>query len=470
MTEYEKKWIRRQPRFHGIFDREKYKDGMFDRQIPLSSLPVYDECREYVGQALESEFDGEQVQAFEEELAKYMGLKYAVAVSSGDAALSLALRLAAEKLYGSSAGIYTPGGAGKGGTLAGKKVFCPDLSEADMINPVLFEGGEPVLIDSADEGYGWAMSPEVLSMAFTKYPDVKIVLMNHPYGFPGDTIAIRKICYEHDALLLECVGEALGSSFRVPVDNGAGDAWGKVGILGDYCILKFSEEGALGSAGGAVLTHGFYEAEKARYWADCAQSDAPWAQHEELGRYWLMGELDAALFRGRLAHMDEVIKKKKAIYEKYHEKLNGPMAYVVPAGEETKPNYWLTCMTAESNLEFQETRDDRRYTYKDLHGTAAPMEIYDALQSFNADCRPVQKPMSMQSVYRNFEHFTLDGPWRMYENFSSDNFALRCDIAKGYYEGGILLPSDISMTEEEQDRIIDIIYACYDKPDLERVP
>ena len=468
MTEHSKKQIRRQPRFQGIFDKEKYKEGMFDRQIPLSFVPVYEECRRYITEALDAGLDGRQLSDFEDELAKYMGLKYAVAVGSGDMALTLALRLAAEKLYGSSAGIYTPDGVGKGGTLQGRKVFCPDFSTADMVNPIVFEGGEPVFIDATDEGYGWGMSAEVLAMAFEKYPDVKIVLANHPYGFPGDVLGIRKLCWEHNALMIECVGEALGSSFWVPVNNEAGGTYGKTGILGDYCVLSFSKDGVLGSKGGAVLTSAFYDAEKARYWSDGAQADTPWLQHEELGQYCMMSELDAAMFRGRLAHLDEIIEKKKSIYDRYCEKLDGPLAYVIPAGDKTNPNYWLTCMRVADSHDCRETRDDRQYTYANLHGAAAPMEIYDALQAFGADCKPVYKPMSMQPVYRNHEHFTLDGAWRMYEDFANDNFSLRCDIAKEYYETGIVLPSSAEMTEDEQDLIIGIINACYDKAELKR--
>ena len=465
MTEATKKWIRGQARFNGIFDG---KERGFGRKIPLSSVPVYDECREYIKEALEAGLDGTQTQAFEDELAEYIGLKYAVAVSSGETALLLALKLAAEKLYGSSSGIYTPSGAGRGGALLGKKVFCPDLMTADMVNPIIFEGGEPIFIDSSDEGCGWSMSPEVLEMAFGKYPDVKIVVINHAYGFPGDILQVRKLCFAHDALLIECIGEGLGAEYRLPQDNAGQEVWSRAGVLGDYCVLNSGKETLLQAAGGAVLTRGYYESEKARYWAGGARAAVPWNQHEELGLDCLMSDLDAAVLRGRLAHLGEIIEKKRHIYETYRKKLDGSLAYIIPAGEDTRPNYWMTAMTCESSLPFAETRNDRAYTYKDLHGTAAPMEIYDALQAFCADCRPVYKPMSMQPVYRNCEHFPLDGPWRMYEDFSTDEFSVRCDIARTYYESGIVLPSDISMTQEEQDRIIDIVYACYDKPGMER--
>ena len=184
MTEVSKKWIREQERFKGIFDRNVYQEGKFQKRIQLSSIHIYDECKEYMDQAMEEGFDGVQADQFEKELAQYMGLKYAVAVSSGEAALHLALKLAAEKLYGSCTGISTPCGLGNGGSLHGKKVFCSDLTTADMVNPIVFEGGEPVFIDASD--MDWCMDPEVLELAFQKYPDVKIVVMNHAYGFPGD--------------------------------------------------------------------------------------------------------------------------------------------------------------------------------------------------------------------------------------------------------------------------------------------
>lgn len=459
MTEAGKKWIRGQARFQGIFDE---KDGGLKNKIPLSSIVIYDECKEYINRAFESGFDGSQTRRFEEELAGYIGMNYAVAVNSGEAALHLALRLAAEKLYGSSAGIYTPAGLGKGGALLGKKVFCSDLTTSDMTAPIVFEGGEPVFIDASDGD--WSMDPEVLELAFEKYPDVRIVVMNHAYGFPGQIMRIKQICLAHEALLIECAGEALGASFLVQ-----GEKQGKAGAFGDYAVFDFGGDKIIGTNGGALLTRGCYEAEKARYWAAGASASTPWNQHEELGYRCLIGEPDAALLRGQLLHIEEIIEKKKKIYEKYLEKLDGEMAYVISAVENTRPNYWITAITCESNIQFMETRNDRSYTYQDIHGTAAPMEIYDALEAFGAESRPVYKPMSMQPVFQNNEHFTLDGPWRMYGSFRNDTFWLRSDMARQYYESGICLPSSVGMTEKEQDKVIDIICACYDMAKLNRM-
>lgn len=481
MTEYSEKWIREQARFQGIFDRNFYKNGKFTRKIPLSSVKMHAECREYANQALDAGLDGTQIQMAEKELSQYMGCKHAVLVSSGEAALRLALKLAAEKLYGSSTGIYTPKGPGKGGALQGKKVFCPDLTSANVANPVAFEGGEPVFIDATDEGFGWSMSAEVLEMAFLKHPDGKIVILDHVYGFPADGPGIRKVCREHGALLIECAGEAFGAEYLVSQerfmledhpanyfeehseDQSDGGVWRKAGSIGDYCVLDFGRGGMLGSSGGALLTHSCYEAEKAKYWASGARAATPWNQHEELGHDCLLGELEAAVLRGGLAHMDETIAKKQKVYETYAEMLEDSLAAIIPVGEGTRPNYWMTCMTSESSIQFMEVRNDRNYLYQDIHGTAAPMEIFDALRAFGAECGTVYKPMSMQPIYQNHEHVTLDGSWRMYEGFSQDGFAARCDLARAYYESGIVLPSDADMTAEEQGKIIEIVYACFNR-------
>lgn len=463
MTEVSKKWIREQARFKGILDGNR-----FDKPVPLSVIPLYEECREYLNQAYEAGLDGTQAEKLEEELAGYMGMEYAVALNSGETALHFALKLAAERLYGTSSGIYTPGGTG-GGALAGRKVFCSDLTAADMVNPIVFEGGDPVFIDCAETH--WCMDPEVLELAFRKYPEVKIVVLSEPYGFPGDVLEIRRICFEHEALLIECAADSFGAGYWAGQGEpgSEGGVWGKAGALGDYCVLDFGKGKLIGSTnGGALLTGDAYSADKAAYWAGGAKAAVPWRQHEELGYSCALGELDAALLRGELNHIGEIIDRKQEIYDRYCRKLDGTMACVIPVAEGTRPNYWMTCMTCESNIQFMETRNDRRYTYESAHGTAAPMEIYDALQAFHVECRPVYKPMSMQPVYRNQEHFTLDGPWRMYESFRNDTFWLRCDRARQYYESGLALPSDIRMSAEDQDRIMEIICACYDRADLDR--
>lgn len=454
MTDVTAKWIREQARFKGITE--------FHKKILLSSPQRYGDETEFIHQAFDGGFDGTQGKELGKELSEYMGIEYAVPLHSGTAALHLAVKLAAEKLYGSSTGIVTPDGVGKGGALCGKRVFCSDFAAQWVAAPVIYEGGEPVFIDSSD--LDWSMDPEVLELAFKKYPDVRIVIMNHAYGFPGQIAEIRRICDEHGALLMECAGESFGACVRTgSFEQGSdGGVWRKTGTFGDYGILNFDRDGIIaGSSGGALLVRDFYAAEKASYWAEGAKAATPWNQHEELGYQYGMDDLAAAALRGQLMHIEEHIAKKKAIYERYLDHLDDGLVCMIPEGEDTRPNYWMPCMTCESNIQYMETRSERRYTYTAQHGTAAPMEIYDALMAFGAESRPVCKPMSMQPLFRNYEHFTLDGAWRCYENFRNDTFWLRCDRAKQYFESGLCLPGDICMTPEEQDKVIDIILACF---------
>lgn len=470
MTDVTAKWIREQARFRGICE--------FDKKILLSSPQIYGDKTAFTHQAFEGGFDGTQVKELGKEISRYMGIGYAVPLHSGAAALHMAVKLAAEKLYGSSTGIATPDGVGKGGALYGKRAFCSDFTEQWMAAPVVYEGGEPVFIDSSD--LDWSMDPEVLELAFGKYPEVKLVIMNHAYGFPGQIAEIRRICDKHGALLVECAGESFGACVRTESfetgsggndkeaaagrreEESDGGVWKKTGTFGDYGVLDFRRDGIIaGSSGGALLVRDFYASEKAAYWADGARAATPWNQHEELGYRYGMDDLAAAVLRGQLKHIEEHIAKKKAIYERYLDNLDDDLICMIPEGEGTQPNYWMPCITCESNIQFMETRSERQYTYTVRHGTAAPMEIYDVLTAFGAESRPVYKPMSMQPLFRNYEHFTLDGAWRCYENFRRDTFWLRCDRAKQYFESGLCLPGDIRMTEEEQDKVIEIILACF---------
>lgn len=331
------------------------------RKITLSKPVIHGEEREFLKQAANSGFDGAQVKELAKEMAEFIGTDYAVLLSSGTAAMHMAVKLAAEKAYGSASGISTPGG--------------PDS-----------EGGK----------------------------------------------------------------------------------WMPVGLFGDYSVLDFGNDKIItGNGGGMLLTDDFYSSEKAAFWASHAKAAAPWQQHEELGFSYQMSDLTAATLRGQLRHLDEHIAKKKEIYEGYQKKLDSELTYMNPVGDGTRPNYWMSCMTCESSIQFNETRDDRRYTYTDQHGTAAPMEIYDALEAFNVQSSRVYKPMSMQPIFRNYEEISLDGCQRMYQEFNDDIFWIRCNRAKQYFESGLCLPSGIGMTGEEQDKVMDILFACFDKVDLD---
>lgn len=447
MTEVAAKCIRQQPRFRGI--------KKFENKVPLLSPVIHSDGVEYIKKLFAS---GENVSRLEEEVAACIGTKYAVALNSCTAAIHLALKLAAEKIYGSASGVSTPDGLGKGGALFGRRVFCPDFAPVSAVHPVIYEGGEPVFIDASSED--WCMDPEVLADAFDRYPDVKIVILSHVYGFPGQVVKVREICKEHGAVLIEDASENLGATVN---DQ-------QTGSFGDYGILGFGTDKIItGGSGGMLLTNDAYSARKAKYWATQAQAGALWEQHEELGYSYQMDDITAAVIRGQFCHLPGHIARKKEIYDRYLEKLNGDVVLMNPVGEGTKPNYLISCMTSESNILFRETRSGRDYTYTDQHGTAAPMEIYDALKAFGAQARPVYKPLHMQPVFRNYEQITLDGCLREYREFGQDDFWVRCDEGKRIFESGLCLPSDIQMTEEEQDRVVEIVNACFCERMMDRV-
>lgn len=441
MTEFAAEHMRREARFAGI--------QKFEKRIPLASSVIHENETDCVGGMSKA-----NVSLLEKEISEYAGMKYSVALDSEMAAVHMAVKLAAEKIYGSSTGISTPDGLGKGGALYGRRVFCPDLAFASTVNPILYEGGEPVFIDASP--LDWGMDPDVLEIAFEKYPDVKIVIMTHVYGFPGQINRVKEICRKHGALLIEDAGESLGAS----VD-------GKVtGSFGDYGILSFSGGKIItGSAGGILLVNDCYSAEKARRWSGQTRADVPWQQYDELCYDYRMSGMIAGIIRSQFRHLDEHIQKKKKIYEQYQKRFDDSLMLLNPIGENTEPNYWISCMTVESGIAFRETRSEWEYTYESQHGTAAPMEIVEALEAFHAESRPIRKPMHMQPLYGSHDQITLDGSRRTGEDFYMEAFSVRQNESAYIFKRGLCLPSDIKMTEEEQERVIDIIYASYDKRD-----
>lgn len=445
MTELTMECIRKEPRFKGL---EK-----FDKRVLLSSPRMHGNEMEHLYKFMRSDVSAageENIRELEKEAAEYIGVEYAVALNSERAAVHMAVKLAAEKIYGSSTGISTPDGLGKGGALYGRRVFCPDLANAATVDPVIYEGGEPVFIDVSSED--WCMDPDVLEIAFEKYPDVKIVIMTHLYGFPGQVKRIKEICKKQGALLIEDAADSLGASVS-----------GKqTGSFGDYGILSFDNHKIItGLAGGMLLTNDRYSAQKVRRWAAQSISAVPWCQHEELGYDYKMSGITAGIIRSQFGYLDEHIVKKKAIYEHYKERFDEELVIMNPIGEDTEPNYWISCMTVESSIVFREVRSEREYFYESQHGTAAPMEIWEALEAFHVESSPIWKPMHMQPVFRNHEQITLDGGRRTYRGFYNEDFLIRGNESARVFRSGLCLPSDIGMTEEVQDRVIGIICASF---------
>lgn len=425
----------------------------FDNKIWLASPTMHGEELEYVKEAYETNWMstvGENINKLERMAAEYTGVKYALAVSCGTAALHLAVKLAAERIYGSGTGISRPDGLGKGGSLYKKRVFCSDLTFAATVNPVVYEGGEPIFIDASPED--WNMDPQALKVAFENYPDVKIVILTHLYGVPAQVNEIRKICDRHDALLIEDAAESLGAIYK-----------GKqTGSLGDYGVISFNGNKIItGSSGGMLLSNDRYSVEKARKWSTQSRERAPWYQHEEIGYNYRMSNVIAGIVRGQWGYLEKHIEAKRKIYKHYENALKDYGIQVNPYDvENSEPNFWLSCMFIDENYMSEMIRSGDEYIYSQIHGHSCPMEIYDALASFHIESRPIWKPMHMQPIYQNHGFVTVEGCRNCSEFFYMEKMGV-ADTGADIFCRGLCLPSDIKMTEEEQDRVIEIILACF---------
>ena len=432
---------------HDFLNDERY-NGIkpFEKRVLLASPTMHKTADgrswtelDYIREAFETNWitcAGLNLTALEPLIADYLDAKHIVGLSCGTAAIHLAVKLAANKLYGSNTGVKTPDGAALGGCLYGRKVFCTDLTFDATVNPIVYEGGEPVFIDSEYET--WNMDPEALKKAFEEYPDVKLVVCAHLYGTPGRIDEIKSICEAHGALLIEDAAESLGSTYK-----------GKqTGIWGDYGVISFNGNKIItGSAGGALICNTPEDADKARKWSTQSREPAPWYQHEELGYNYRMSNIIAGIVRGQMEYLGEHISAKKAIYDRYKEGFKGLPVQMNPTGTDTDTNCWLSCMIIDSEAMTFHERSDKEAKYSIESGKSSPSEILDAMNAFNAEGRPIWKPMHMQPIYRNNSFVTVtDG-----KSADEDIFAR-----------GLCLPSDNKMTAEDQNRVIEIIRKCFE--------
>ncbi len=428
------------PRFNGI--------ERFEKKVWLSSPTMHGDEQRWVDDAIQTNWVstvGANINEVEKQVAEYVGVKHAVALSAGTAALHLATKLAGERLYGQA--------KPNQGTLAGKKVFCSDMTFDASINPVAYEDGEAVFIDTERET--WNMDPKALEKAFEIYPDVKLIVLAHLYGVPGKAEEIKRIADAHEALIVEDAAESLGAKYRL---NGE---WVETGSLGDYNCISFNGNKIItGSAGGMFLTNSKEDAEKVRKWSTQSREAAPWYQHEEVGYNYRMSNIVAGVIRGQIPYLDEHIAQKKAIYERYKEGLKDlPISMNPIDHEKSVPNYWLSCMLIDEAAMAPMVRGEQDYLYKSESGKSCPHEILDALATFNAEGRPIWKPMHMQPIYRTNSFVTVDGNGRGRTNAYIDGNGV--DVGADIFRRGLCLPSDNKMTEEEQAVIIDIIHRCF---------
>ena len=307
-----------------------------------------------------------------------------MALSAGTAALHLATILAGEKLYGQA--------RPNQGTLQGHRVFCSDCTFDASINPVAYEDGEAVFVDT--EYDTWNMSPEALEKAFELYPDVRLVVIAHLYGTPGKMDALKEICDRHGALIVEDAAESLGAKYKL---NGQ---WVETGTLGNYNCISFNGNKIItGSAGGMFLTDGLEDANKVRKWSTQSRENAPWYQHEEIGYNYRMSNIIAGVVRWQIPYLDEHIAQKRIIYERYKDGLKDLPVKMNPYdAEKSEPNFWLSCMIIDEDAMAPMVRGEQDYLYKSENGKSSQQEILGAIVAFNAEGRPIWKPMHMQPM------------------------------------------------------------------------
>lgn len=405
----------------------------FENKVWLSSPTMHGEELEYVKKAYETNWMstvGENINEVERELSEYVGCKYAVALSAGTAALHLAVKLA--------------------GVKAGDYVFCSDMTFAATVNPVVYEGGVPVFIDSEYET--WNMDPKALEKAFELYPDVKTVVVANLYGTPAKLDEIKAVCDKHNAVLIEDAAESLGATYK-----------GKqTGTFGNYNVISFNGNKIItGSSGGMLLTDDKKAADKVRKWSTQSRENAPWYQHEEVGYNYRMSNVIAGVVRGQFEHLNEHINQKREIYKRYKEGLKDLPVKMNPYIEDImEPNYWLSCLIIDKEAMCRQVRSENETLYLDEPGKSCPSEILEKLARYNAEGRPIWKPMHMQPIYASNPYITKNGNGRGQSNAYIDNetTAAGMDI----FNRGLCLPSDNKMTVEEQNQIIEIIKECFE--------
>lgn len=415
----------------------------FEKKVWLASPTMHGSEMEYVKEAYDTNWMstvGKNINEVEKIAAEKAEVKYAVGLSCCTAALHLCVKLAGEKLYGKPPISH--------GALEGKRVFCSDMTFDATLNPVVYEGGIPIFIET--EEASWNMDPIALAKAFELYPDVKLVVSAELYGFPGRMDEIKKICEKHGALLIEDAAEAMGAT----IDGK------QCGSFGDLSAISYNGNKIItGSAGGCLLTNNEEDANRARKWSTQARENAPWYQHEEVGYNYRMSNVIAGVVRGQYEYLEEHIAQKKAVYERYKEGFKDLPVKMNPITEGTEPNYWLSSMLINEEAMCKQVRGETDVLYIPEAGKSCPTEILEAIAGINAEGRPIWKPMHMQPMYRMHECIGRDGSIRCRTNAYIEGGVK--DVGADIFQRGVCLPSDNKMTKDEQRKVIDTIKCCF---------
>lgn len=405
----------------------------FEKKVWLSSPTMHGDEIKYVTQAYETNWMstvGKNINEVEKLVCEKIGCKYAVALSAGTAALHMAVKMA--------------------GVKPGDKVFCSDLTFNATVNPVVYEGGIPVFIDT--EYDTWNMDPVALEKAFDIYPDVKVVVVAHLYGTPGKIDEIKAVCDRHGAIIIEDAAESLGASYKGT----------QTGSFGDFNAISFNGNKIItGSSGGMFLSDSKQAADKVRKWSTQARENAAWYQHEEYGYNYRMSNVIAGVVRGQIPYLEEHIKQKKEIYLRYKEGFKNLPVSMNPFDEvNSEPNYWLSCLIIDKEAMCKQVRGERDALYISEKGKSCPTQILEKLTEYNAEGRPIWKPMHMQPIYRVNPFVTKYGNGRAMTNAYIDGESY--DVGMDIFDRGLCLPSDNKMTAEQQKTIIEIVKRCFD--------
>lgn len=411
----------------------------FENKVWLSSPTMHGDELKYMTEAYDTNWMstvGANINEVEKQICQKVGCRYAVALSAGTAALHMAVKLARVQ--------------------QGEKVFCSDMTFAATVNPIVYEGGVPVFIDT--EYDTWNMDPVALEKAFALYPDVRVVMIAHLYGTPCKMDEIQAICKKHHAILIEDAAESLGASYRGV----------QTGTFGNYRAISFNGNKIItGSSGGMLLTDDKEAADKVRKWSTQSREHAAWYQHEEIGYNYRMSNVIAGVVRGQIPYLEEHIAQKKAIYERYQKAFcNLPVTMNPYDAKNSEPNFWLSCLLINPEAMCRQVRGEQESLYVSEKGKTCPTEILERLATYNAEGRPIWKPMHMQPVYRMNGFVTREGDGHARTNAYISGGTLGqdgkpLDVGMDIFQRGLCLPSDNKMTVEEQDVVIEIVKSCF---------
>lgn len=379
--------------------------GDMKKPIPLATPTMHGDELKFVQEAFDRNWIaplGFNCDGLEKEMGEYLYKDidkecHALSLVSCTSALHLAVKLA--------------------GVKRGDVVLCSDMTFAATVNPVSYEGGVQVYVDSEKET--WNMDPVALEKAFEKYPEAKVVVLAHLYGTPSKMDEILEVCERHNAILIEDAAEALSATYHGR----------QCGTFGKYNAISFNGNKIITtSGGGMLLTESKEDREKAFFWATQSREPAPWYQHEEIGYNYRMSNVVAGIGRGQLLHLDEHRDLKEKIYRRYEEGLKGLPVKMNPYLEDTKPNFWLSCMIIDEGCDVE------------------PMTVINKLAEDKIDSRPIWKPMHMQPIFKDNDFISVSEK----------------SVGEDVFSRGLCLPSDIKMTEEEQERVISVIKSCFE--------